>query len=49
MVSFADYYNAISLTDSPQKLKLKKINGTLKMLIFDSPSSPQLQIISFFY
>ena len=32
------------LTDSPQKLKLKKIHGTLIILFYVSLSSPQLQI-----
>ena len=31
------------LTDSPQKLKLEKIDGTLIILFYGSPSSPQLQ------
>ena len=30
-------------TDSPQKLKLEKIHGTLIILFYVSPSSPQLQ------
>ena len=29
MVSFTDHYNAILLTDFPQKLKLEEIHGTL--------------------
>ena len=36
------------MTDSPQKLKLEKINGTLIILFYVSPSSPQLQRICFF-
>ena len=31
------------LTDSPQKPKLEKTNGTLIMLFYVSPNSPQLQ------
>ena len=31
------------LTDSPQKLKLEKVHGTLIILFYVSPSSPQLQ------
>ena len=30
------------LTDSPQKLKLEKINGTFIILFYVSPSSSQL-------
>ena len=37
------------LTDSPQKLKLEKINGTLIALLYIRPSSLQLQRILFFY
>ena len=49
MVSFADPYNAISIdVDSPQKLKLEKIHGTLIILFYVSPSSPQLQRLFFF-
>ena len=36
------------MTNSPQKLKLEKINGTLIILFYVSPSSPQLQRICFF-
>ena len=36
------------MTDSPQKPKLEKINGTLIILFYVSPSSPQLQRICFF-
>ena len=36
------------LTDSPQKLKLEKINSSLIILFYVIPSSPQLQIICFF-
>ena len=31
------------LKESPQKLKLKKIHGTLIIIAYVSPSSPQLQ------
>ena len=31
------------LIDSPQKLKLEKVHGTLKILCFVSPGSPPLQ------
>ena len=31
------------LTDSPQKLKLKKVHGTLTILFYVSPISPPLQ------
>ena len=31
------------LTDSPQKLKLKKVQGALIILFYVSPSSPPLQ------
>ena len=31
------------LTDSPQKLKLKKVQGVLIILFYVSPSSPPLQ------
>ena len=31
------------LTESPQKLKLKKVHGTLIIIAYVSPSSPQLQ------
>ena len=31
--------------DSPQKLKLEKIHGTLIILFYVSPSSPQLQTL----
>ena len=48
MLSFTDHYNAILLTDSPQKLKLEKIHGTLITLYYGSLSSPQLQRICFF-
>ena len=33
------------LADSPQKLKLEKIHGTLIILFYVSPSSPQLQTL----
>ena len=36
------------MTDSPQKPKLEKINGTLIILFYVSPCSPQLQRICFF-
>ena len=36
------------LTDSPQKLKLEKFHGNLKILLYVSPSSPQLQKFLFF-
>ena len=35
------------LTDSPHKLKLEKIHGTLIILFYVSLSSPQLQILFF--
>ena len=47
MVSFTDHNNAISL-GSLQKLKLEKIHGTLIILFYINPSSPQLQRICFF-
>ena len=47
MVSFTDDYNATLLTD-PQKLKLEKIQDTLIILFYVSPSSPQLQRLYFF-
>ena len=47
MVSFTDDYNATPLTD-PQKLKLEKIQDTLIILFYVSPSSPQLQRLFFF-
>ena len=31
------------LTDSPQKLKSESIHGTLIILLYVSPTSPQLQ------
>ena len=34
------------LTDSPIKLNLEKINGTLIILFYGRPSSPQLHIIN---
>ena len=37
------------LTDSPQKLKLEKIHGTLIILFYVSLSYRQLQRIFFFY
>ena len=43
MVSFTDYYNAFLLTNSPQKLKLKKVHGALIILFYVSPSSPPLK------
>ena len=36
------------LTNSPQKLKLKKFRGTLIILFYVSPSSTQLQKFFFF-
>ena len=48
MVSFTDLYNAISIKDFPQLLKLESINGTLTILFYVSPSSPRLQRTSFF-
>ena len=36
------------LTDSSQKLKLEKIHGTLIILFYVIPSSPQLQRLFFF-
>ena len=36
------------LTDSPQKLKLEKIHGTLIILFYLNPSFPQLQRLFFF-
>ena len=36
------------LTDSPQKLKLEKINGTFIILFYMSMSSPQLKRLFFF-
>ena len=35
------------LTDSPQKLNLKKVNGTLLIIFYVGPSSPQPQRIPF--
>ena len=35
------------LTDSPQKLKVEKIPGTLICLFYGSPSSPQLKQVAF--
>ena len=34
--------------DCPENLKLEKIYGTLTILFYVSPSSPQLKRISFF-
>ena len=51
MIAFTDHYNIITLfllTDSTQKLKLEKIHGTLIILFYVSPGSPQLQRICFF-
>ena len=49
MVSFADHYNATSITDSTQKLNLEKILGTLIILFYVGQSSPQQQRLLFFY
>ena len=49
MLSFTDHYNAILLADSPKKLKLGKIRGTLIVLFYVGPSSPQPQRLLFFY
>ena len=35
------------LTDSPQKLNFKKVNGTLLIIFYVGPSSPQPQRIPF--
>ena len=43
MVSFIDYYNAISIGRLPQKLKLEKVHDTLIIIFYVSPSSNQLQ------
>ena len=43
MVSFTDHYNAVSITDSPQKQKLEKVHGTWIILFYVRPSSSQLQ------
>ena len=48
MVSFADHYNVISIDRLPQKLKLENFHGNLKILLYVSPSSPQLQKFLFF-
>ena len=43
MVSFTGHYNAISISDLSQKLKLEKAHGALIILLCVSPSSPPLQ------
>ena len=47
LVSFTDHYNAIFL--DRVKVKLEKVNGTILMLFYVRPSSPQLQRIRFLY
>ena len=49
IVSFTDHYNAISLGRLPSKTKIGKVNGTLIILFYVSPSSPLLQRIYVFY
>ena len=49
MVFFTDPYNAVSLHRLPSKTKIWKINGTLIILFYYSPSSPQIQRLCFFY
>ena len=48
IVSFTDHTMLFLLKDSPQKLKLEKIHGTLTILFFVTSSSPHLQRICFF-
>ena len=43
MVSFTNDYNAVLLTDSPQKLKLEKVHCALIILFYISPSSSPLK------
>ena len=43
MVSFTDHYNAISIDRLASKTKIGKVHGTLIILFYVSPSSPQLQ------
>ena len=43
MVSFTGHYNAISISDLSQKLKLEKAHGALIVFLYVSPSSPPLQ------
>ena len=46
MISFTDIIIMLLLSiDSPQKQKLEKIHGTLIIIFYVSPSSPQLQIL----
>ena len=45
MVSFTDYCNVISIYRLPTKTKTEKIQGTLTILFYVSPSSHQLQRI----
>ena len=43
MVSSTDHDNAISIEDSPQKLKLEKVHGALIILFYIRLSSALLQ------
>ena len=47
MVSFIDHYNVISVDRFSSKTKLKKVNGTLLIIFYVGPSSPQPQRIPF--
>ena len=43
IVFFTDHYNLFVWTESPQKLKLEKVNGALIILFYVNPSSPTLR------